>query len=65
MNKSLIIADDNIALCNSLKEFFDSQESIDVVGIASNGTRALELIESTNPDFLLLDIVMQLKTKRR
>lgn len=58
MEKTLLIADDNLALCNSLKEFFDSKEGYKTVGIASNGLQALELIESRNPDFLLLDIVM-------
>ena len=58
MNKTIIIADDNLALCASLKEFFDSKDGFDVVGIAPNGVKAIELADSAKPDFLLLDIVM-------
>lgn len=58
MKKKVLIADDNFALCSSLKDFFDAQDAFEVAGIASNGVEALELLESTDPDYLLLDIVM-------
>lgn len=58
MNTKVIIADDNLALCNSLKDFLNNQPDIEVVGVAANGVAALELVEKFNPDFLLLDIVM-------
>lgn len=58
MSKTILIADDNIALCTSLKEYFDTRDGYSVVGIAPNGVKALELIESLKPDYLLLDIVM-------
>ena len=58
MTKTLIIADDNLALCTSIKDFMNKQPDFDVVGIAPNGVKALELVESLKPDFLLLDIVM-------
>ncbi len=58
MKKKILIADDNLALCNSLKDFFASQEAYDVVGLAASGVEALTLLESEDPDFLLLDIVM-------
>lgn len=58
MIKKILIADDNIALSGSLKDFLSSQPDIQVVGIANNGIQALKLIESADPDCLLLDIVM-------
>lgn len=58
MNRTILIADDNSSLCLSLKNYFDSKLGYEVVGIAENGIRALELIERYSPDFLLLDIVM-------
>ncbi|MDE6302224.1 MAG: sporulation transcription factor Spo0A [Clostridia bacterium] len=58
MNKTIMIADDNLALCASLKDFLNSKEGYEVVGIAPNGVKALEMIETTRPDYLLLDIVM-------
>lgn len=58
MEKTLLIADDNLALCNSLKEFFDSKDGYKIVGIAANGKQALDMVNKYDPDFLLLDIVM-------
>lgn len=58
MTKTILIADDNTSLCESLKDYFSSKDGFDVIGIAENGVRALELIEKHTPDFLLLDIVM-------
>lgn len=58
MTKSIIIADDNTALCNSIKEFFNSQAGFEVVAVAQNGIETLKLLDVYKPDFLLLDIVM-------
>ncbi len=58
MNKKILIADDNSVLCEGIKDFINSKDGFEVVGIAPNGTKALELIDSCNPDVLLLDIVM-------
>lgn len=58
MSYSIIIADDNLSLANSLKDFFDSKDGFSVLAIAPNGVKALELISRLKPDFLLLDIVM-------
>lgn len=58
MNYTLLIADDNLTLANSLRDFFNAKDNISVVGIANNGVRALELISLHKPDFMLLDIVM-------
>lgn len=58
MNKTLVIADDNAALCKSISDFIDSKDGLQVVGIAQNGVQALRLIDEYRPDFVLLDIVM-------
>lgn len=58
MNKTILIADDNAALCDSLREFLNNKDGFEVVAIAQNGTVALKMIEQFDPDFLLLDIVM-------
>ncbi|MBD5092656.1 MAG: sporulation transcription factor Spo0A [Clostridiales bacterium] len=58
MKKKILIADDNLAFCSSLKDFISTHSDFDVVGIAANGVQALQLVESTDPDYLLLDIVM-------
>lgn len=56
--KKIVIADDNLGLTMSLKEFFATSEKYEVVAVAKNGVEALALVETHTPDFLLLDIVM-------
>ncbi len=58
MKKTVIIADDNKILLQSLKDFFANNIDFDVIGTAENGVAALDLMEVRTPDFLLLDIVM-------
>lgn len=58
MSKTILIADDNIALCTSLKEYLDARDGYTVVGVAPNGVKALEMAEELKPDYMLLDIVM-------
>ncbi|MBR4800581.1 MAG: sporulation transcription factor Spo0A [Clostridia bacterium] len=58
MAKTIVIADDNTALSEGLKDFISKSERYEVVGVASTGTQAIKLINDLNPDFLLLDIVM-------
>ena len=58
MNKTIVIADDNAALCAGMRDFIDAQDGFEVVGVAQNGNDALKLIDLYKPDFVLLDIVM-------
>ncbi|WP_037463599.1 sporulation transcription factor Spo0A [Shimazuella kribbensis] len=54
----LIIADDNREFTQLLKEHFNSQEDMEVIGAAYNGGEVLELIKDDAPDVLVLDIIM-------
>jgi len=54
----VLLADDNREFCSILDEFLNAQPDVEVVGIAYNGNEALELVEKTQPDILLLDIIM-------
>lgn len=55
---SVLIADDNKELTQELSEFFDSQADITVCGVANDGEEAVELILETEPDVVILDMVM-------
>ncbi|WP_346889203.1 sporulation transcription factor Spo0A [Clostridium sp. UBA1056] len=55
---NVLIADDNKEFCNILSDYFLSQKDINVVGVAKDGIEVLELIERTNPDLVVLDIIM-------
>jgi len=54
----LLIADDNREFCELLKEFINQQEDLNLTGIAYNGLEALQMIRETNPDIIVLDIIM-------
>lgn len=50
--------DDNRDLINMMEEYFEEQEDIEVIGTAYNGRECLEMLEETEPDVLVLDIIM-------
>jgi len=55
---NLIIADDNHNICQMLQNYFQGQNDINVVGVAYNGLEAMELIQTQEPDLIILDAVM-------
>lgn len=55
---SVIIVDDNEDFCDILNEYLERQEDIQVVGIAEDGLKAIELIRDKTPDVVVLDIIM-------
>lgn len=54
----VMLADDNREFVEVLKEYVQRQEDMDLIGAAYNGTEALELVYSEQPDVLVLDIIM-------
>ncbi|CAH0345671.1 sporulation transcription factor Spo0A [Bacillus sp. CECT 9360] len=52
------VVDDNRELVSLLEEYISSQEDMEVIGVAHNGQDCLTLLESTEPDILILDIIM-------
>jgi len=55
----VLIADDHPVVRKGIREILDSAVGISVVGEASSGLQALNMVEELNPDVLLLD--MELK----
>ena len=56
----LLIADNNVELCDVLSRFFSRQADVEVVGVAYDGEQALSLIREHEPDVVILDITMPL-----
>lgn len=55
---SIAIADDNPQALGSLQAILESEEGFSVVGKAENGEDAYNVIMKTNPDVVLLDVIM-------
>jgi DNA-binding NarL/FixJ family response regulator len=54
----VILADDHPFLRTGLRKILDNTSDIVVVGEASDGAQALKLVESLDPDVLVLDVEM-------
>lgn len=54
----IVVADDNRNLCQMLQDFLHSQDDLEVVGLAYNGVEAWDLIQSQEPDLVIIDLVM-------
>lgn len=54
----VLIADDHHVVRRGLLFFLKTQKDIEVIGEAKNGVEAIELVESLQPDIVLMDLVM-------
>ncbi|MCB2339639.1 sporulation transcription factor Spo0A [Clostridium estertheticum] len=54
----IVIADDNKEFCSVLNEYLSNENDINVMGIAGDGIKAIELVYEKKPDLLVLDIIM-------
>jgi len=54
----LIIADDHPVVREGLRAVLDSEPDVEVVGEAAEGSQALELVDSLDPDLVLMDLQM-------
>lgn len=54
----VMLVDDQIILAEGIKSVLDTVDDIDVCGVACDGAEAVEMVESLNPDVVLMDIRM-------
>ena len=54
----VLIAEDNPRVASNLESILQEDEEITVTGKAEDGLEALEMIQETEPDVLLLDLIM-------
>jgi len=55
---TIMIADDNQDFSRTLSTYLESQDDMEVIGIAKDGNEAVEMIRNTIPDVVLLDVIM-------
>lgn len=56
----VVVADDNEIMRNMIVDALSDDDMIEVVGEASDGMSAINIIRNTHPDVVLLDLVMPL-----
>ena len=54
----LLIADDHRLFGEALMSVFSEDERIEVVGLATNGQEAIEMVDGLEPDVVLMDVRM-------
>lgn len=55
---SVLIADDNVEFCRMLHEYLEHSGDMTVRGIAKDGVETLRMVEETEPDVIILDVIM-------
>ena len=55
---TILIADDNEDFAKTLVNYLEKEEEMEVIGIAKNGKEACDMVINTQPDVLLLDVIM-------
>jgi two-component system, NarL family, response regulator NreC len=58
MNVTVLLADDHPIVRQGLRHLLEAEPNLKVVGEASNGLEAVQLVEKFKPDVLVVDIVM-------
>lgn len=59
---NIVIAEDQRMLLGALASLIDLEDDMQVVGKASNGEEALQLVEQLKPDVCIMDIEMPIKS---
>ncbi|HZK56267.1 MAG TPA: sporulation transcription factor Spo0A [Desulfosporosinus sp.] len=54
----IIIVDDNRNICQMLQSYIQGQEDFNIIGVAYNGLEAVDLLQTEEPDLIILDLVM-------
>jgi two-component system, NarL family, response regulator LiaR len=54
----VLIVDDQKVVTEGLRVILSSEPTLDVIGVAHNGAQAVELVGTTKPDLVLMDLKM-------
>lgn len=55
----VVLVEDSLVALNILKRLLNESEEVEVVGTAQDGSEALSVIETTNPDVICTDLEME------
>jgi NarL family two-component system response regulator LiaR len=54
----VVVADDHMVLREGIRNLLEEEPDIDLVGEAANGLEAVAVVRATEPDVVLMDVVM-------
>lgn len=54
----IVLADDHALVRDGIRSLLETETDLEVIGEASNGKEAIELVEKVDPDLLIIDIRM-------
>ena len=54
----VVVADDHLVLREGIRNLLEEQPDIELVGEAANGLEAVAVVRATEPDVVLMDVVM-------
>ena len=54
----VVVADDNVQLCEMVAQFLEQQSGIEIVGKAADGLEAVDMLVRHEPDVLICDMIM-------
>lgn len=54
----IVLADDHSLVRDGIRALLESESDLEVIGEASNGKEAIDLVKKKNPDLLIIDIRM-------
>ena len=54
----IVLADDHVILRQGTRQLLENESDMEVVGEASNGAEAVELVEKFEPDIVIIDVAM-------
>lgn len=55
---TIVLADDHVIVRQGLRALLNAEPDFDVIGETGDGINAVELVNKTNPDVLVLDLMM-------
>ena len=55
---TVLIADDNEEFSKTLATYLTNQQDMEIIGMAKDGTEALDIIKEKSPDVAILDVIM-------
>ena len=54
----VLLADDHGVVCQGLRTLLESENGIEVIGVAADGIEAVEKVEKLKPEIMVLDLMM-------